>query len=134
MAAGYSARTSFSWKGGQFVGAARVGAINGVNAAIERLRGHSVEKAPVDQGDLRGSAMVVQASPSQNNPTAVLVFDEPYAAAQHEHEEYTHTAGAGGEPAGEAKYVQSNYEDGTRRQEYRDIIGRGVVDAVARSL
>ncbi len=132
--AGYSARTSFSWQGGKFVGAARAGAVNGVNRAIERLRGHSVEKAPVDQGDLRGSSFVQQAAESQSNPTAILVFDEPYAAAQHEHTEYQHTSGANGEPAGEAKYVQSNYEDDGRRQEYRDIIGRGVIDAVRNSL
>lgn len=131
--AGYRARTSFSFAGGKLVGAALTGSVDGVNNAMERLRGHSVEKAPVDQGDLRGSATTVPAMRSQQNPTAILVFDEPYAAVQHEDETLTHTQGAAGEPAGEAKYVSSNYQNPTRRNEYRDLIGKGIVDAVNNS-
>lgn len=122
-----SARTTFSFGGGKLINERRRGAADGVNKAIERLRGHSVERAPVDQGDLRGSATVVQATPDK--PTAILVFDEPYAAKQHEDETLKHTEGAAGEPAGEARYVAKNYEDATRRQEYRDLIGKGIRDA-----
>lgn len=126
----YRARTSFTFKGAAVKGAGRAGAVRGVNAAIERLRGHSVERAPVDQGDLRGSSTVTQASENQANPTAVLVFDEPYATVQHEDESLRHTEGAHGEPAGEARYVAKNYEDGDRRTEYRDMIGKELRDAL----
>lgn len=127
----YSARTSFTFRGVDVKRAQRRGAVAGVNNAAERLRGHSVERAPVDAGDLRGSAAVIPATATGfGDPTAVLVFDEPYAAAQHEHEEYVHTAGASGEPAGEAKYVEKNYRDATRRTEYRDLIGKGIADAL----
>lgn len=123
------ARTTFTFKGGAIKAAGRSGAVRGVNLAIERLRGHSVERAPIDQGDLRGSASVVQATEGQTSPSAVLVFDEPYAAKQHEDETLRHTPGAAGEPAGEARYVARNYEDPTRRAEYRDMIGKAVRDA-----
>jgi len=130
MASGYRAQTGFTWNGPKLIGASKVGGANGVNMAIERLRGHSVEKAPVDQGDLRGEAAVVPATPNAGTPTAILVFDAPYAAKQHEDETLQHTAGANGEPAGEARYVASNYEDAGRRNEYRDLIGKGIIDAV----
>jgi hypothetical protein len=111
-------------------GAVKVGAVRGVNLATERLRGHSVEKAPIDLGDLRGSSTVLQATEQQHTPEATLVFDEPYAAIQHEREDFNHTAGAAGEPAGEARYVISNVEDSTRRAEYEGIIGKAVRDAI----
>lgn len=124
------ARTSFTWNGPKLIGSSRRGAVNGVNQAIERLRAHSVERAPVDQGDLRGSASTIHATEGLGTPAAVLVFDEPYAAIQHEREDFQHTAGANGEPAGEAGYVRKNYEDASRRAEYRDLIGKGIIDAV----
>ncbi len=125
-----SQRTSFTFSGDLAKAAVGRGGVRGVNRAVERLRGHSVERAPVDQGDLRGSASTVHASEDQTNPTAILVFDEPYAAKQHEDETLHHTPGAHGEPAGEARYVAKNYEDETRRREYRDIIGLEVRDAL----
>lgn len=128
--AGGQQRTSFTYRGDLAIAAVRAGAALGVTIAAERLRGHSVERAPVDAGDLRGSATVLPAEPNAARPTATLVFDEVYAAAQHEHSEYVHTEGAHGEPAGEDHYVSKNYEDPTRRQEYRDLIGKGVRDAL----
>lgn len=122
-----------TYRGAALIGGARVGAVVGVNMAIERLRGHSVERAPVDQGDLRGSAATEHATLDQAKPTAVLVFDEPYAAVQHQDESLNHTPGAAGEPAGEARYVAKNYEDPTRRKEYRDLIAKGVRDGLARA-
>lgn len=123
-----SSKTTFQWKGLQMIGATKRGAVTGVNRAAIRLEGHSVEKAPVDQSNLRGSANTVPATEAQANPTAVLVFDEPYAAVQHEDETLNHTQGAAGEPAGEAKYVSSNFAE--HRDEYRDIIGKGIQDAL----
>lgn len=125
------ARTTFTWKGIAMKGAARVGGVAGVNAATERLRGHSVERAPVDQGDLRGDAHVVPAVTGTGNPSAELVFPQKYAAKQHEDETLNHTEGANGEPAGEARFVSKNIENASRRQEYRDLIGRSIDDALA---
>jgi len=122
--------TTMTFNGTKLTGAALNGATRGVNLAIERLRGHSVERAPIDQGDLRGSATTEHAQPGQAKPTAVLVFDEPYAAVQHQDESLNHTPGAAGEPAGEARYVAKNYEDSGRRKEYRDIIGKAVRDGL----
>lgn len=133
MGGAMSSRTTFTFRGGAITGAARAGAVIGVNRAIERLRGHSVERAPVDQGDLRGSATVEPATEAQAAPTARLVFDEPYAARQHEDESLSHTPGAAGEPAGEARYVAKNYENAGRRTEYRDLIGKGIADAFGRA-
>jgi len=128
----YRSNTSATWNGGVIKTRSRRGAAAGLNMAIERLRGHSVERAPVDLGDLRGSATVEQADESQRIPTAVLIFDENHAAVQHEDETLNHTPGAAGEPAGEARYVAKNYEDSTRRDEYRDLIGKGISDAFDR--
>jgi len=123
--------TLMTFNGRAVTAGARAGAVVGINMAIERLRGHSVERAPVDQGDLRGSAATEHADAGQAQPTALLVFDEPYAATQHEGLDFEHTPGAAGEPAGEARYVAKNYEDPTRRKEYTDLIGRGVRDGIA---
>lgn len=126
----YNARVQTTFKGPQAKQAVHRGSVNGVNMAIERLRGHSVERAPIDLGDLRDSSSVEQATMGQAAPSALLVFDRPYAAKQHEDETLNHTAGAAGEPAGEAKYVEKNYRDASRKQEYVDIIGKGVSDAL----
>lgn len=123
-----NSRTTFRWKGVQMVGAAKAGAARGVNKAVIRLEGHSVEKAPVDLSDLKNSSSTIDATESQTNPTATLVFDEVYATIQHEDESLNHTAGAAGEPAGQAKYVSSNFAE--HRTEYRDIIGLEVRDAL----
>lgn len=122
---------SVQFHGPQAIAAIRRGSTRGVNLAMELLRAQSVAKAPVDLGDLKASASVELATEAQPDPTAVLVFDEPYAAAQHEHTEYHHTPGAHGEPAGQAKYVESNYLDAGKRAEYEAIIGTAVSDALA---
>lgn len=126
--AGYlSASTSFQFHGDDLKRSTPRGIANGLNTAAERLRGHSVERAPIDDGDLRRSATVEQAS--EQNPEATLVFDKPYAAKQHQDETLHHTPGAHGEPAGEARYVAKNYEDPERAAEYRALVGRGITDA-----
>ncbi len=125
------AEVTATFHGVAIKGAVRRGAHRGVTLAAERLRAHSVERAPVDLGDLRGSATVLPSDGRRGTPEATLVFDEPYAAIQHEREDFQHTPGASGEPAGEARYVLKNVEDSSRRAEYEGIIGKEVRDAVA---
>lgn len=95
-----------------------------LNREIEKIRGRSRKRlflaaghiagkasarAPVDKGDLRGSVVVranhrhgpaVDASNLYSLNDAYVVFEAPYAAAQHEHVEYNHPRG------GEAKYLE----------------------------
>lgn len=120
----------YQYKGAQLSARARSGAVLGLNQAGYRLLAHSVERAPVDEGDLRGSAALHEATETAGDPAAELVFDEPYAAKQHEDESLHHTPGANGEPAGEAKFVTKNVEDASRRAEYLALIGRNIRDAL----
>lgn len=68
-----------------------------LNKAAEVLRGWSVLLAPVDMGDLRGSAQVTPAT--AGNPQAWVSFDTVYAARQHEELGWYHTEG-------QAKYLE----------------------------
>ena len=68
-----------------------------LNAAAEALRGWSVMLAPMDQGDLRGSAQVTPAT--EGNPQAWVSFDTVYAARQHEELGWYHSEG-------QAKYLE----------------------------
>ena len=102
------------------------GAVNGIkngsgkglaDGCLEIL-GIAVERAPVDTGDLRGSGFLdldgeqyaqgeaagsvsVVSSVPENTTEALLGFNAPYAAGQHEHTEYDHPRG------GQPKYLES---------------------------
>lgn len=68
------------------------------------LLGKSVERAPVDQGDLRGSGF------SEVDGTVTTIgFTEPYALRQHEELQYTHPQG------GEAKYLERPLNENINR-------------------
>ncbi|MDF2884740.1 MAG: hypothetical protein K0R54_5310 [Clostridiaceae bacterium] len=64
------------------------------------LLGKAKELAPVDTGDLRGSA-----SMEIENNVATIGFEEPYAVSQHEHTEYEHPQG------GQAKYLEQPFKE-----------------------
>lgn len=64
------------------------------------LLGKSIELAPIDKGDLRGSG-----SAKINDNEAIVGFSEPYAVVQHEHTEYSHPRG------GEAKYLEKPFRE-----------------------
>lgn len=66
----------------------------------EIVLGEAVRRAPVLEGTLRGSGnseLVVEGT----GANAVLSFNTPYAARQHEEEDWTHAQG------GEAKYLEN---------------------------
>ena len=82
-----------------------------LNHAAEILRGWSVMLAPLDEGDLRGSAQVTPAT--GDNPKAWVSFDTVYAARQHEELGWYHTEG-------QAKYLEEPVTE--RADELMEII------------
>lgn len=97
--AGAHYTSSVVWHGDQISRGVARGGVIGTTKAAHRLQALSVPLAPIDTGALRESASVVPANDGQNLPEAALVFDTPYAAAQHENEQYHHDQG-------QAKYVE----------------------------
>lgn len=87
------------------------------------LLSKSVESAPVDTGDLRGSGSaiingttvakgnkeggitVIGSAQDGKELNAQIGFEEPYAVRQHEHTEYNHPQG------GQAKYLEQPFRD-----------------------
>lgn len=81
------------------------------------LLGKSVERAPVDQGDLRGSGF------SEVSGTETTVgFTAVYALRQHEELNYNHPQG------GEAKYLENPLKENTPRyiKYLRDSVKKAV--------
>lgn len=78
------------WKGGKMGANVKKAARTGTRKAAERLKALAIPKTPIRDGVLRESASVKGVNAE---PIALVVFDTPYAAAQHEHEEYHHDEG-----------------------------------------
>ncbi len=105
------------------------------DAALD-LWNKSVEQAPVDTGDLRGSASVtvnnrtIAANKASSGPInvnsdkieAIVGYNEPYALKQHEHLEYRHPQG------GNAKYLENPYKQNINK--YIDGIANGIKSAL----
>lgn len=85
------------WHGDIVQAILRANAADALNHAANLLRGDSVPLAPIDRGDLRGSAQVTLAT--DGNLTAYVSYDTPYAARQHEELGYRHDEG-------QAKYLE----------------------------
>lgn len=114
--AGAHYTSKVSWEGPKISAAVARGGRVGVTLAAERLKALSVPLAPIDTGALREAASVIPAK-NEAVPEAALVFDTPYAAAQHEHEEYHHDDG-------QAKYVEEPLTSNAR--ELQTIIGESI--------
>lgn len=107
--------SSVAWKGDGIGARMTAGGADGATRAAERLKALAVPLAPLDLGDLRGSANVIPATAA--NPEAVLVFDRVYAAIQHEREDFQHEDG-------QAKYVEQPMRE--YQGELLAIMGKGV--------
>lgn len=68
------------------------------------LLGKSVERAPLDTADLRGSGFT-----EVNGTETIVGFTEPYALRQHEELNYNHPKG------GEAKYLERPLNENINR-------------------
>jgi hypothetical protein len=78
----------------------------GVALAGERLMALAVDRAPLDQGTLIGSAAVSTPLVSRGaDPQATVSFDTPYAARLHEHPEYNFSTDSN--PNAQGKYLES---------------------------
>lgn len=118
------------------------GAVKGIQEACLDLLRRSVQQAPVDEGDLRGSASArvndqevakgktdgtVQATGGVPSLQAKQVegrvgFNTPYALRQHEDVTANHPRG------GNAKYLENPYTEG--KQRYRDHIRKAIAEEV----
>jgi len=81
------------------------------------LQGKSQRLAPVDLGDLRGSAYT-----EVKGLNAEIGFSEPYALRQHEEVGYNHPGG------GEAKYLETPYKNNLNK--YIQHISKAIKKAV----
>lgn len=91
------------WNGPQAVGAAKTGAVIGLNTAAERLAALATPLTPYLDGDLIESQDVHPAT--ETSPEAAVSYDTPYAVDQHEHLEYRHTTDP--HPDAQAKYLEA---------------------------
>lgn len=85
------------------------------------LKSNAVELAPVDQGDLRGSAFD-EVGESGGSLEGVVAFDTPYATRQHEELSYNHPKG------GQAKYLEQPFKQNVAK--YIKRIGDAIKKAV----
>jgi len=72
------------------------------------LLGRSVELAPIDTSDLRGSGKVTFEEDG-NKTVALVSFNTPYAVRQHEELTYRHPNG------GQAKYLEQPFQQNAER-------------------
>lgn len=134
-----SAKVSFQSYRAQVVGQINKGAVKGVQEVAMDLLRRSVRLAPVDTGDLRGSASAtvndttvakgtpeggveavagVQPPLKGGRVEGVVKFNEEYALVQHEMVEYEHPRG------GQAKYLEQPFLE--QQANYREHIARAI--------
>lgn len=91
-----------------------------INDCALDLMGKSVPLAPIDTGDLRGSAHVDNATSS--HMTAILSYQEVYALRQHEELSYNHPKG------GQAKYLEQPFKENSNKyvQHIKDSVRKVV--------
>jgi|GEM_PF-426803 hypothetical protein len=113
------------------------GSAKGLTNALMYVAEESQQRAPIDTGDLRGSVRVeldgqayaegekgggvnVLGAVPETAEKGSVSFNTPYAADQHEHEEYDHPR------EGRAKYLESVLVEQSER--ILQTIARGVID------
>lgn len=93
------------WTGGRLDAAMKTAGRRGTRKAAEFLRGESVPLAPLDLGPLRESATVKGINAE---PVALVIYDTPYAAAQHEGADFVHPKD------GQADYLGQPFRENAR--------------------
>ena len=92
-----------------------------VRDACLDLQGKAQNRAPIDTGDLRGSASTTVETKG-NSIVGEVGFNTPYALRQHEELSYNHPQG------GEAKYLENPLKE--NESQYK----KDIQDALRRSL
>ena len=122
MAGFVSFGVSEQWNGGRVTSGVALGGAAGVTRGAEFLKSMSVPLAPLDRGPLRESATVRPAT--ANTAEAWLIFDTPYAAIQHEAEDFEHSDG-------QAHYVSEPMDEYQRH--IQNIIATEIRSYIARA-
>ncbi|MFJ6748273.1 hypothetical protein ACIQNI_08790 [Streptomyces sp. NPDC091266] len=90
-------RTRLNWNGGQALRGTQEGAARGLRIAAEHVLGRSRARVPLDEGPLERSGV---ATVDEDELTAAISYDTPYAVRQHEELSYRHA------PGRTAKYLE----------------------------
>jgi hypothetical protein len=112
------------WRGGALVGAARAAAPQATLLGAELLRSRVLEQSPVETNFMRE-----QTTARQSGDDAQLVVDTAYAAAQEVHDDYPHTPGNAGQPAGRAHNVELSMKENSR--EIYGVMAKVLRNAIA---
>lgn len=99
-------RGRVQWTGNAALAAMKAGAVRGVRLGAEHVLQVSNGRVPIEEATLERSGVV---SVDENDVTAAVSYDTPYAVAQHERLDYQHDDGR------EAKYLERTLheENGT---------------------
>ena len=104
--------------------AAKAEATKAVEKVTSDLLGESKRRAPIDVGDLRGTAFSppVRQNARTGNPEGMVIFPVIYAMYQHEGIHFQHPRG------GEAKYVERPLK------ERRDLYVKYIKEAIKKGV
>lgn len=83
-------RARLTWNGEQVIRGTREGAARGLRLGAEHVLQVSRERVPIEEGTLERSGT---ATVDEQQLTAAVAYDTPYAVRQHEEMDYRHDAG-----------------------------------------
>ncbi|QKN87539.1 hypothetical protein SEA_HFRANCETTE_12 [Streptomyces phage HFrancette] len=83
-------RARLTWHGAAVAAAARAGAVQGLRLGAEHVLQVSRARVPIEEGTLERSGT---ATVDEDQLTAAVAYDTPYAVRQHEEMDYRHDNG-----------------------------------------
>lgn len=105
------------WRGQQVSKNIDQATTNALRAGAHLLRDEAVQRTPVETGTLRGSAKA-----SVSDKEAIVSYNTPYAARQHEEVGWHHNDG-------QAKYLESAFLD--NKQKIQQAIAKEIKKALS---
>lgn len=102
--------SGFEWMGDKAIKIVDRVAREALMQVAQDLKAKSIDQAPLDTGDLRGSCKVTESQSETANEVKVAYGTE-YAIRQHEETTYRHPKG------GKAKYLEDPYKSNVARYE-----------------
>lgn len=113
--------SSFEWRGDALAGSVELAARSAALAGASLIKDEAVQRTPVETGTLRNSAKV-DVGAEGGRVRAVVSYNTPYAARQHEEVGWNHPGG------GEAKYLENAVT--AKRAEVERVIADAIRNAV----